>query len=140
MRMVLDAIRLKQCLACSVVLLSMAGCVAADPVLSRGARIPDGTIKKYIVTLEGRNFVLRSGGKVMRFGFTTTREIEATSPEEAERNAIQFVNDDAELYGAVLNDSSNPPRVFAIHHIEVETFESNGRPNFDYIFYLDRDT
>lgn len=97
-------------------------------------------VAKYIVMIEGRNLIFASGGKPKRFGFSTTRDIEAHSPEEAERLAIQSVREDEELNRALLNDPSDPPRIAVTQNVRVESFESHRRPDSEYIFYADRDT
>ena len=96
--------------------------------------------KKYIVMLEGRNFILDYEGEPTRFGFSTTRHVEAADPEEAERRAIQDVRGDDQLNGSLLNDPSNPPRVTMTRAIEVESFDSDRSPELGYIFYEDHDT
>jgi hypothetical protein len=97
-------------------------------------------VEKYIVMIEGRNLILVSEGKPKRFGFSTTRDIEARSPEEAAQLAIQSVREDRELNRALRNAPSNPPHIIVTQNIRVESFESHRRPDFDYIFYADRDT
>jgi hypothetical protein len=97
-------------------------------------------VAKYIVMIEGRNLIFASGGKPKRFGFSTTRDIEAHSPEEAEQLAIQSVRQDEELNQALLNDPSDPPRIAVTQNVRVESFESHRRPDSEYIFYVDRDT
>jgi hypothetical protein len=96
--------------------------------------------KKYIVMLEGRNFILDYEGEPTRFGFSTTRHVEAADPEEAEQRAIQDVQRDDQLNASLLNDPSNPPRVTMTRAIEVESFESDRSPELGYIFYQDHDT
>ena len=99
-----------------------------------------GGAKKYIVMLEGRNFIFEHEGEPTRFGFSTTRDVKATDPEEAERLAIEDVRNDDRLNGPLLNDPADPPRITITHYIEVESFDSLSRPDLDYIFYADRDT
>jgi hypothetical protein len=100
----------------------------------------DGRMKKYIVRLEGRNYLLADKGGPRRFGFATTRHVEAMSPNEAEQAAIREIQEDVQLNASLLNDASNPPQVTATQHIEVDSFESVRTPEFGYIFYEDHDT
>jgi len=96
--------------------------------------------KKYIVMLEGRNFIFDYEGKPTRFGFSTTRHVEAANPEEAGRRATQEVREDDRLNASLLNDPSNPPRVTTTRTIEVDSFDSDRSPELGYIFYEDHDT
>ena len=112
----------------------------AGPAPSAPEPIGATAVKKYIVMIEGRNLIFASGGTPQRFGFSTTRDIEARSPEEAEQRAIQSVREDDELNRALLNDPSDPPSIVVTQKVQVESFESHRRPDLDYIFYADRDT
>jgi len=120
-------------------LLLLAVACAGPPVDSPAPDANDRP-KKYIVMLEGRNFVFDDEGEPTRFGFSTTRHVEAADPEEAERRAIQDVLEDDQLIASLLNDPSNPPRVTMTRSIEVESFDSDPSPRLGYIFYEDRDT
>ncbi len=97
-------------------------------------------MKKYIVRLEGSNYFLADEGGPRRFGFATTRHVEATSPEAAEKAAIREVREDDQLNASLLNDASNPPQVTATQHVEVDSFDLARTPEFGYIFYEDHDT
>jgi hypothetical protein len=111
-----------------------------SPVTDAPAPSGEAGVKKYIVMLEGRNFIFEHEGEPTRFGFSTSRDVTAANPEEAERLAIQDIRGDDRLNAPLLNDPSNPPRITVTHHIEVESFDPVSRPNLDYIFYEDRDT
>jgi len=112
----------------------------AGPAVDSPAPHANDRPKKYIVMLEGRNFIFDFEGEPTRFGFSTTRHVEATDPEEAERRAIQDVLEDDQLNAPLLNDPSNPPRVTTTRSIEVESFDSDRSPELGYIFYEDHDT
>lgn len=45
----------------------------------------------YRVTLRGEKFPLRENGKWKLFGFVTTRDIDAETPEDAERHAVRLI-------------------------------------------------
>jgi hypothetical protein len=51
------------------------------------------------VMLQGRNFLLDLEGQARRYGFYTTRFVEAEDEAEAERAAVALVRDDPELRG-----------------------------------------
>jgi hypothetical protein len=125
----------------ALLLLALA-CAAPAPPAQAPAPAPavaaSAAVKKYIVTIEGRNLLLTSGGRPQRFAFSATRDVEARSPEEAAERAIRTVREDAELHNALRNAPSDPPHFEVIQEVEVESFESHRRPKRDYIFYADR--
>lgn len=120
-----------------LVLLAVA---CAGPAPDSTAPKANGRLKKYIVMLEGRNFILDYEGQPTRFGFSTTRHVEAADPEEAGRRAIEEVREDDRLNAPLLNDPSNPPRVTMTRTVEVESFDFDRSPELGYIFYEDHDT
>jgi|GEM_PF-2322709 len=120
-------------------LLLLAIACASPPAMAPGPATP-ATVEKYIVMIEGRNLIFASDGKPKRFGFSTTRDIEARSPEEAGRLAIESVKQDGELNRALLNGPSDPPRIVVVESVRVDSFETYRRPGYGYIFYADRDT
>ena len=69
--------------------------------------------KTFRVLVRGENFLLESEGAVKRFGFYTTRFVEAPNEAEAERLAIAALRQDDRLRGRGLNDMSDPPMLFA---------------------------
>jgi len=132
-------------------LLLAIGCVsseAAAPVPAAPQPAPTAVqpaavrdeVKKFIVVIEGRNLILRSGGKPARFGFSATRDVEARSAKEAELRAMQSVREDEELNRALLNPPTDPPRIDVTQSVEVQSFETYRRPRQHYIFYVDRDS
>jgi len=50
---------------------------------------------KFKVFVNGRNYWVDLDGERRRFGFYTTRFVEAASPEEAEERAVQLPREDA---------------------------------------------
>jgi hypothetical protein len=91
-------------------------------------------MKKYSVMLEGRDFLLEIGGSVKKYGFFTTRYVEAENPEEAEMKAVQLVRTDQSLQQAVRNEGSSP----AIHlssFLELRSFDGVRPPGRGYSFF-----
>src|SRR5437764_14866774 len=65
---------------------------------------------KYRILLNGRNFWMNLENTFGRFGFYTWRYVEAPTPEEAERLAVDVVPGEETLRSAVLTASSHPRR------------------------------
>ena len=72
----------------------------------------------YQVTVGGENFLIHIEGKEQRIGFHASRFIERNSREEAEREAMFRIGE--ELKDRVLNDFSDPPRLY-IHQVQIHT-------------------
>src|SRR3989344_575971 len=85
------------------------------------------------VRLNGKNFWLRMNGSPGRFGFYTTRYVEATDAREAELVAVQLIRDDPELRG-VINERADPPMIHAEEIIPVPVPDAKV-PNAGYTFY-----
>jgi hypothetical protein len=51
-------------------------------------------MNRYSVRLNGQNFLLNFEGNAQKFGFYTTRDVEAESFEDAELKAVQIVRKD----------------------------------------------
>ncbi len=83
-------------------------------------------MKKFRVFLRGENFLLKEEGSVKRFGFYTTRFVEALDEDQAEQTAVELVRKEDQLQEAVWNDQSDPPMIFVEEIDEISTFESHG--------------
>ena len=64
------------------------------------------------VTLQGRNFLLDLEGQTRRYGFYTTRFVEAEDEAAAELAAVALVRDEPDLRDAVLNSRDDPPMLY----------------------------
>jgi hypothetical protein len=69
--------------------------------------------KTFRVLVRGENFFLNLEGAVKRYGFYTTRLVDAPNEAEAERLAIEMLRENERLRGQVLNDRSDRPMLFA---------------------------
>ena len=80
---------------------------------------------------------MESEGAIKRFGFYTTRFIEAADETEAEHRTMATLRKEDRLRGKVRNDPSDPPMLFAEEIIEIASFEGveNGEPGL--AFYED---
>jgi hypothetical protein len=135
-----DRVKRIPCLLLLVIALACSSSAAVAPAPAKKPTARSTTPGKYIVMIEGRNLIFASNGKPKRYGFSTTRDVKARSPEEAEQLAIRSVREDAELNRALLNDPSDPPRIVVTQKVRVESFELHRRPDSPYIFFADRDT
>ena len=71
-------------------------------------------MRHFRVLVRGENFLIALDGKPVRMGFYTTRFVEADDPKAAELLAVDLIRGDAWLTGgAVLNQQSDPPMLFA---------------------------
>lgn len=122
----------------STALMLLSACVSTPVSPMKNAAT--GSIRNFIVIIEGRNFIFDHEGRPTRFGFSATRNVSARSLAEAENAAIQNVLDDETLNGSLLNSPGNPPRVIATHAVEVKTFDAIPQQDLGYIFYRDRDS
>jgi hypothetical protein len=124
----------------AVRLLGLAALVAVSACAGPPAAAPDDAPHRYVVMLEGRNLLLDYHGQLVRFGFSTSRNVVASSPEEAERMALDSVRSDESLARTVKNPPGDPPRYTVTHQQEVGSFEGIPEEGLGYIFYRDRDT
>ena len=92
--------------------------------------------KKYGVMLEGRGFLLDMKGSVQKYGFFTTRYIEADSPEQAEIRAVQLIRQDKLIKSAAKNEGSRP-MIYVDSITELKSFEGSRRPGTRYRFFPD---
>jgi hypothetical protein len=90
---------------------------------------------KFHVFLNGTNFWLKFGGKPGRFGFYTTRFIQADSAEQAELLAVELIREDEALRNNLLNDASDPPKITLERIEEVDSFGDHKPPGAGYAFY-----
>ena len=77
-------------------------------------------MKKYRVMVEGVNFLIEMDSEVRKFGFFTTRFVEARDKEEAEARALDMLR--VELKRLVRNEKSDSPMMFVEEIEELETF------------------
>lgn len=83
-------------------------------------------MKKFRVFLRGEHFFLKEEGLVERYGFYTTRFVEALDEDQAEQTAVELVRKEDQLREAVWNDQPDPSMIFVEEIVEISTFESQG--------------
>jgi hypothetical protein len=91
-------------------------------------------MKKYSVMLEGRYFLLEIDGAVMKYGFYTTRYVEAEDPQEAEMKAVQLVRTDQSLKLAVKNEGASP-MIYLSSIEELRSFDGVHPPGGGHSFF-----
>jgi hypothetical protein len=92
-------------------------------------------MKKYRIMLQGKGLLMDMGNGPARQGFLTTRYVEAESPEKAEVAAADLVRNDSELRTAILNEKNDPPMIYSVEVVELESFEAISVPGKGYGFY-----
>ena len=97
-------------------------------------------MKKYRIMLQGSGLLLDMGNGPARHGFFTTRYVEAESPEQAEVAAADLVRKDGELRSAILNEKTDPPKIYSVEVVELESFEAIDVPGTGYGFYPEGDS
>jgi hypothetical protein len=95
--------------------------------------------KKYKVLVHGDNFLFSLEGKALKFGFYTTRFVEALNEEDAEEKAIALLGDDSSLRSCVLNEQTDSPLMFAEEIVEVKSFDGFETPGTGFSFYATKD-
>jgi hypothetical protein len=63
---------------------------------------------------------MRLNGKIGRWGFYTTRWVKALSADDAERQAVEVVRNDAELRPQLLNIIDDQPIIYIEELAEVD--------------------
>lgn len=92
-------------------------------------------MKKYKVTVEGVNFLIRVDTEIGKYGFFTTRFVEAWDKDEAEASVIDMLR--VELKALVQNEKSDSPMMFVDDIEELETFGEFLRPGTGFAWYPD---
>lgn len=92
-------------------------------------------MKKYKVFLQGKNFLISIDKKIQKYGFYTTRFVEANDEKEAENKSVDLIRDDPELRQSVLNDKDDPPTIYMETIDELYDFNGTNVPGNGYTFY-----
>ena len=96
-------------------------------------------MRKFKVFVNGKNYWVNLDGERRRFGFYTTRFVEAASPEEAEVRAVQLLREDAALTSVILNEASDPPVLYVEEIVELVSFRGVKRPGTGRAWYREKD-
>ena len=94
-------------------------------------------MKKFSVLINGRNFIMDLGDGSQKRGFYAKRFIEAKDAEDAELLAVETIRNDDKLKTNTLNNTNDPPMLFAEEILELESFDGIDLPGVGYSFYPD---
>lgn len=94
-------------------------------------------MNKYSVTIEGSNFLINIEKIDQKYGFFTTRFINAENSSSAEKKALDYISN--ELKDIVLNKQSDPPMMFLDKIEKVETFGDQKTPGSGFTWFKDED-
>jgi len=78
-------------------------------------------MKRFVVTLQGENFLIDVNGEPRKIGFKAIRFVWANDPQHAEKIAVILIHKSPEIRGMVENSKSDPPRIHVVN-IAQETF------------------
>lgn len=92
-------------------------------------------MKKFKVTVEGVNFLVRVDTETTKLGFFTTRFVEAQDEQEAENKTMDMLR--VELETLVQNDKSDSPIMFVEEIDELDSFGEFRVPGTGFTWYPD---
>ena len=93
------------------------------------------SLRKYKVLVEGANFLVSFDSETAKYGFFTTRFVEAEDSEEAENQAVELLRQ--ELATVVENDHSDSPVMFVDEIEEIDSFEGVNMPGSGVVWFPD---
>jgi hypothetical protein len=77
-------------------------------------------------------------GVTKNYGFYVTRDVEADSPEDAERKAVELLRNEEDLTSITLNARDNSPRLF-VEKITLLPRDEQNLINSGFSFYPEED-
>lgn len=92
-------------------------------------------LKKYRVMVEGANFLITFDNETAKYGFYTTRFLEAENEEDAEVNAMDILRE--ELADIVQNDLADSPVMFLAEIEELRSFADYPVPGTGFVWFPD---
>ena len=93
-------------------------------------------MNKYRVFVEGKNFIVKIENKIDRYGFFTTRFIEAKHAQDAEKISLDLIRD--ELKDVVLNEKPDPPMLYINEIDELESFGDHLVPGKGFTWFEEK--
>jgi hypothetical protein len=92
-------------------------------------------MKKYKVMVEGVTFLIGMDSEIRKYGFFTTRFVEAWDKDEAEARVMEMLR--VELKTLVQNEKADSPMMFVEEIEELETFGEYNVPGAGFAWYPD---
>ena len=92
-------------------------------------------LKKYKVFVRGENFLMKFDGINQKFGFYTTRFVEAENEADAENKAMDMLRNDPKLVKSVLNEKLDSPMMYAEEIEELKSFKGHPINGTGLVFY-----
>jgi hypothetical protein len=94
----------------------------------------------YMVRLNGQNFLMDGDRGPRKKRFYSTRLVEAENPKQAETLALDFIRNDSRLQNTVLNEVSDPPKIYleSVKEIPAMAYDAQNRANA--LYWEDVDT
>lgn len=90
---------------------------------------------KYLVEVEGTNFLIELEGVRSKHGFFTVRSVEVDDVTAAELQAIERIRTLPRLRELVLNPPDDPPVMHVRSILEVTSFDENEEPEPGLVWY-----
>jgi len=92
-------------------------------------------MQKYKILAEGKNFLVNVNGMPEKMGFFTTRFLEASDQEEAQRMTLEVIRN--QLQGVVLNAQSDPPTLIIDTVQKLDEFGDHHVPGSGFSWFLE---
>ena len=74
--------------------------------------------------IRGENFLMEVNGKLSRYGFYTTRFVEASDSSGAEIAAVTAIKKDPKLWDTVRNPKNDSPMIYVEEIIPIDSSDS----------------
>jgi hypothetical protein len=92
-------------------------------------------MKMYKVIVESINFLINMDEEARKYGFFTTRWVEAWDADEAETKVMDMLR--VELKSMVQNEQADSPMMFVEEIEELETFSESNPTRTGFVWYPD---
>jgi hypothetical protein len=93
---------------------------------------------KYKVAINGVNFLIVMEGRTAKYGFFTTRFVEAADSAAAEHAAVQMIRQTQRLRDLVRNAPDDPPVMDVTSIIELASFDGIENLEQGFVWYEER--
>ncbi len=93
---------------------------------------------KYKVLINGANFLIDMDGRIAKYGFFTTRFVEALDAGAAENAAVQMIRETQRLRDLVRNAPDDPPVMNVIGITKMESFDGIENLELGFVWYEER--